>query len=238
MKIKLQQICAPPDLQSRIGLDEDVVSEYAEAMRAGAAFPAVVLFQDPDDPDIFWLGGGFHRRAAAEKAGLEAIEADIRVGGKRDALLFSVGENASHGLRRANSDKRKAVETLLLDSEWAQWSDREIAKQVHVSPTFVGVVRADMASGVHVDTCNASGVQKRKGADGKAYSVQVRRSGPVKDPHSDFHTLFEDFIAQVPEEKRHYVCGQLRTLAWKHDPEAQAEQASVIAQGSLERRKK
>ncbi len=55
--------------------------------------------------------------------------------------MFSLGVNSTHGLRRSNTDKRKAVMTLLQDSEWSQWSDRVIAKQCQVSPTFVAKVR-------------------------------------------------------------------------------------------------
>ena len=42
-------------------------------------------------------------------------------GGLRDAILFSVGANAAHGLRRTNADKRRTV--LLL------WED-EVARLV------------------------------------------------------------------------------------------------------------
>ena len=34
-----------------------------------------------------------------------------------------------------NADKRRAVETLLNDAEWATWSDREIARQCGVHHT-------------------------------------------------------------------------------------------------------
>ena len=58
-------------------------------------------------------------------------------------MLFSVGANATHGLRRTNDDKRRAVLTLLSDAEWSQWSDREIAKRCGVSPDTVGRIRAE-----------------------------------------------------------------------------------------------
>ena|SRR5436309_8329926 len=43
--------------------------------------------------------------------------------------------------RRTNADKRRAVETLLNDPEWAKWSDREIARQCGVSNDFVSRLR-------------------------------------------------------------------------------------------------
>jgi hypothetical protein len=38
---------------------------------------------------------------------------------ERDAILFSVSANGTHGQRRTNEDKRRAVLCLLNDPEWA-----------------------------------------------------------------------------------------------------------------------
>ncbi|MEO6960160.1 MAG: hypothetical protein ABI081_09285, partial [Burkholderiaceae bacterium] len=40
-----------------------------------------------------------------------------------------------------NADKRKAVNAMLADAEWSQWSDRKIAEQCGVSASFVGAMR-------------------------------------------------------------------------------------------------
>ncbi|MEX2673523.1 MAG: hypothetical protein WD294_15600 [Phycisphaeraceae bacterium] len=63
-----------------------------------------------------------------------------------DAILYSVGANADHGLRRTNADKRASVETLLADDEWAKWSDNKIAKACGVSPTTVGTARSSLSN--------------------------------------------------------------------------------------------
>jgi hypothetical protein len=47
--------------------------------------------------------------------GLAKISADVREGSRRDAILYAVGANASHGLKRTNRDKRNAVRVLLKD---------------------------------------------------------------------------------------------------------------------------
>lgn len=106
--------------QPRSELNQDTVSDYAEAMKAKRAFPPVTVYHDGS---AFWLADGFHRVAAAQRAGLAKLAADVREGSRRDAVLFSVGANAAHGLRRTNADKRRAVETLLRDAEWARWSN-------------------------------------------------------------------------------------------------------------------
>lgn len=60
--------------------------------------------------------------------------------------ILTVGANASHGLRRTNADKRKAVEILLNDDEWKLWSDREIARRCLVSHNFVGDIRRSICN--------------------------------------------------------------------------------------------
>jgi hypothetical protein len=119
-----------------------VAADYAQEMAAGVAFPPVVVFFDGSD---YWLADGYHRTAAADLADLEDIEADVRQGSRRDAVLYSVGANASHGLRRTNADKRRAALTLLNDPEWAKWSDSEIARRCGVSHPFIGNVRREVS---------------------------------------------------------------------------------------------
>lgn len=124
--------------QSRANLVPDVINEYAAAIEAGAEFPPVIIFYDGSD---HWLADGFHRYQAYRQLGRAEIPADVRQGTRRDAVLFSVGANETHGLRRTNEDKRRAVLTLLNDGEWAKWSDREIARRCAVHHELVGRLR-------------------------------------------------------------------------------------------------
>src|ERR1700722_14805947 len=75
----------------------------------------------------------------------------IRQGTRRDAVLFSVGANASHGLRRTNDDKRRAVMTLLSDSEWRKWPLRKIARRCGVHHEMVGTARRSLADSASDD---------------------------------------------------------------------------------------
>ncbi len=68
-------------------------------------------------------------------------------GGERDAILRGVGSNASHGLRRTQADKRRAVERLLRDEEWSKWSNRKIAEVARVDHKTVAKVRRDRLGG-------------------------------------------------------------------------------------------
>lgn len=118
-----------------------VVDDYCFAMIEGARFPPLVVFYDGQD---YWLSDGFHRLQAAKLIELELIDCEIRQGTRRDAILFSVGANSQHGLRRNNADKRRAVETLLSDPEWSRWSDHEIARRCSVSQPFVSKLRSQV----------------------------------------------------------------------------------------------
>jgi hypothetical protein len=72
------------------------------------------------------------------------ILADVHEGTKRDARLFSASANGTHGMRLSNADKRRSVLVLLLDKEWAQWSNNQIAKHCHVTHTMVNKIRNEL----------------------------------------------------------------------------------------------
>lgn len=143
MEIELASVRIDGGTQPRARIDEQLVSEYASAMQSGDSFPAVVVFRDGVDT---WLADGFHRFHAARKNGATSILASVRTGTLRDAILFSVGANSDHGLRRTNEDKRRSVLTMLNDAEWAKWSDREIARHAAVSHDFVSRLRPSLSS--------------------------------------------------------------------------------------------
>jgi hypothetical protein len=125
----LDEIRLDGGTQVRAQIDLFTVEDYADAMLAGANFPAIIAYYDGTD---YWLADGFHRIEAAKRANVD-IAVDVRAGTVRDAKLHAVGANASHGLRRTNEDKRRAVLMLLNDDEWRRWSDSEIARKCFVS---------------------------------------------------------------------------------------------------------
>jgi hypothetical protein len=126
--------------QARVAMDQGAIHDYADAMKEGARFPPVTLFQDAD---VYWLGDGFHRVEAYQLSGKKNAKAEIRPGGLREAQLFAIGANHAHGLRRTNSDKRKAVSLLLDDPEWGAWSAREIAQVAGVSHFLVETMKGE-----------------------------------------------------------------------------------------------
>ncbi len=165
--VPLKAIINEGGTQMRAGLDQETVKEYADALTNGAQFPPIILFHDGES---YWLGDGFHRFAAWKRAfGMPGapseylrpeIPAEVRTGDRRDAILFAAGANASHGLRRTNADKRRAVDVLLRDPEWVQWSNREIARRCAVDESTVRDLRNALTAGIPQSTA-------RKGADGR-----------------------------------------------------------------------
>src|SRR5262245_26619169 len=127
--------------QSRVEMRPETVNDYADDLLNGATFPPVVVFHDGTN---FWLGDGFHCVEAARKINRETIVADVRKGTARDAVLYGIGSNATHGLRRSQADKRRAVERLLTDPEWASWSYRKIAEVAKVDHKTVGTIRREL----------------------------------------------------------------------------------------------
>ena len=139
--IPLKNIRRDGGTQPRANINHRTVLEYVEDMKKGDSFPPVVVYYDGTN---FWLCDGFHRAKAALKAGLNEIAAIVKQGTKRDAVLYSVGANAKHGLRRNNADKRRAVMRLLEDKEWSEWSNREIARRCGVSLDLVNRLRSSL----------------------------------------------------------------------------------------------
>ena len=133
-QVQLSDIRIDGGTQSRASINPQIVADYAEAIKQGDVFPPVVVFFDGAD---YWLADGFHRYEAHASAGSDALRVDLRQGTRRDAVLFSVGANALHGLRRTNDDKRRAVLTLLNDAEWSQWPQTKIAQACGVTQQFV-----------------------------------------------------------------------------------------------------
>ncbi len=135
VKLKLTDIRIDGGTQPRTEIDYELVHEYSESIES---LPPVIVFTDGATN---WLADGFHRFHAHRKLELPTIEAEVKQGSLRDAILYSVGANAQHGKRRTNADKRKAVLTLLNDGEWARWSNREIARRCIVSSQYVDKIK-------------------------------------------------------------------------------------------------
>lgn len=204
--IKIASIRIDGGTQARASLDQSTVHEYAEAMERGDSFPPVVVYFDGS---AYWLADGFHRYFGSQKIGALNIDADVRNGTKRDAILFSLSANANHGLRRTNADKRKAVETLLADEEWSKWSDRKIADACGVSHEFVRQRRETICQPL---TDSPTRTVERNGS---TYTQNTANIGKAKPVESDSTTAPKPAARQV-EQKPEAVPTDADELAELH----------------------
>jgi len=140
-----------------------VVAEYAELIEAGVRLPPVDVYYDGTD---YWLADGFHRWYAHEKAGREEIECDVHLGDIEHACWHSFAANQTHGLRRTNADKRRAVQAAARHPKAKRWTDRRLAKYLGVSHTLVAKVRhpkpsprGESGNGCHPGISDAAWVQ-------------------------------------------------------------------------------
>jgi hypothetical protein len=140
MHLNLEKIRIDCGTQARATINQDTVADYADSMRTGSIFPAVTVFFDGVD---YYLADGFHRYFATQKVGSPGIEASVINGTIRDAILYSLGANDEHGLRRTAADKRKAIMIMLADSEWRSWNNKSIATACHCSVDLVQKVREE-----------------------------------------------------------------------------------------------
>jgi len=161
--IALADIRIDGGTQARTGISEEAVSEYADALTEGASLPAVVVFFDGTTN---WLADGFHRFLANSRIGAVTLAADVRAGSLADAQLFAYGANQTHGLRRTNEDKRKAVDGVLALKP--DWSDSKISRHVGVSDKTVAARRRSIL-GISDDAPQTRTVERA----GKTYTQDV-----------------------------------------------------------------
>jgi hypothetical protein len=175
--LDIDQIRTDGGTQSRVGITQAVVDEYAadiEAPDDENGFPAIKVV---DDGKSIWLTDGFHRLLAAKQRGDTSIACEVYEATQSDAQWFSYSVNQAHGLRRSPEDKRHAVGMALLHPTGKGASDRDIAEHVGVSHPLVGKVRAELEKSGRLET-----VTSRTGADGRTINVSNIGTRPKPTP--------------------------------------------------------
>ncbi len=224
--IELTKLRLDGGTQPRAALDPATIDEYAEAYRAGAQFPPVIVFYDGEH---YWLADGYHRVEAARLAGRTEIYEDITPGSKRDAILFSLSANARHGLKRSNVDKRRAVETLLADPEWSTWSSREIAKACAVSHTFVDDSRRASLATLPVSAPDERTVTTKHGT---TTTMNVTNIGKTPEPPEPAPKAKPKLLSE--EESARILAENARLQAECERRQEAAEAVAADAQATLD----
>lgn len=186
--VKLANIERDTSIQCRATLDTATINEYAERMTEGDKFPPVVLFGTNAKA---WIGDGWHRVMATDQIGALDIDAEIRPGGRIDALKHAFGANKGHGLKRTNADKRYCVEIAC--REFPAVSSRQIAEMCGVDHKTVESVRG----------IGEIPQSTRTTSDGRQYPAKREKAPPAeaRQPISVGVIEQDDAPAKRPEPK-------------------------------------
>lgn len=140
--VPVEDVILDERCQARATIDPDTIREYAEAYKAKTKLPPVDVFRVAGK---LYLVDGFHRFAALRSAG--DTFARVRVvgdGSLDEAVWHATSVNATHGLKRTNADKRRAVTIALRSAIGCEQSSRTIAEHVGVDHKTVERVRAEI----------------------------------------------------------------------------------------------
>ena len=147
--VPIEEVILDERCQARAEVSHETVTEYADAYRSGAKLPPVDVFAVLGK---LYLVDGFHRLAALRVAA-ESF-ARVRIVGQGDidaAVWHATSVNGTHGLRRSNADKRRAVELALRSAIGSEQSSAIVAEHCGVSRNFVSELRAELEGDVSSD---------------------------------------------------------------------------------------
>lgn len=154
-RLNLSKITVDEDIQPRTQLNETVIEKYSEAMLIGAQFPPITVFYDGFQ---YWLADGFHRVRAKKLIGGRKILAEVRFGARRDAILYAVSANTTHGLSLCNIDEHEFFDKVLYNNDRKTLISPEEIKNRQRSRKHKTRTRKDLRSKVHINqqkTCNS-----------------------------------------------------------------------------------
>lgn len=174
--IPIQDLILNAGTQIRVKLEEHVIEDYADLYRRKVKMPPIHTFHDGGK---YIVADGFHRAEGAQRAGCDHILSEVHPGNKDKALLFALGANGSHGLRRTNEDKRNAVNIAL--RKWPRKTNREIADICSVSHTLVNDLRPSTETTAEdLEAPSTSQSQSSGGTPAPAPAPKVRKTKPAE----------------------------------------------------------
>lgn len=190
--VKLDDIALDKATQMRASINRNAILDYAELEAEGSEPPPIILFYRVGQKK-YHVGDGWHRIFAKRKLGKKTIQAEVRDGSRRDAILFAASANLKHGVRPTLDDRRKACITLLKDPEWYKWTDTTIAKQCGLNAKTVAKYRDWMEPNEPATKEEVRSYVDRKGQERSRVVAK-----PLEDP---------DLGSKLRHEKCPY-CGQ------------------------------
>ena len=183
--------------QVRIDTDHDAIEAYRDAYADDVELPPVEVV---DVEGVLYVIDGFHRVAAAKKAGLaflRVVVVELTDDFER-AQWLALSRNQAHGIRLTSEDKRRAVRMALDNGIGVEQSSRVLAEHLGVSHPFVSKVRQEWeAERAPLETVsNAPATVTTK--DGRQYPKHRSDNGhPPPKPPKPKPTPFVAFVKNV-----------------------------------------
>jgi DNA-binding transcriptional regulator YhcF (GntR family) len=172
---------------------QETVNHYADLLSNGTKFPPVIVFNDGKKKH---LASGFHRYFAHRQNGLTEIEAVIIKGTLRDAQWFAMGSNA-HGRPLTAQERQTNIRRALLDAEWGQLSDRDLASHLDCSKTTILRARQALEGEGKLEKTN---VVWSKDDEGKIVKTKVKKDEtPKKETTEETIEQEIEAVKMMPE---------------------------------------
>jgi hypothetical protein len=225
--LEIQRIRRDGSTQGRVSLNQSVVEEYAELMRAGTEFPPVRIWFDGDNS---WLSDGFHRLAAMELLEISIITAEVFSGSLEDAMWDGYSANAAHGLRRTSADIEVVIRRALTHPKGLQMSNLEIARHLHIPETTVRRWRNRMVASA---PGTAIRVAVRNGRPYQIHTENIGRHTRLHGPRSiadcrkaikEVRALASPRAAGVFSMLDKWLTGDISTMVWLEGVELVVEE--------------
>jgi len=129
-------IICTPKYQVR-AINNAKVKEYAGLMESGVKFPPIIVHMIDGKPVLV---GGYHRRAAAEMAGLAKIKAVVYPDSTaEEAFIHAIEDNRDHGIPLKPVERKAAAKSLFKGKLTKGFSNAEIGR-------LMGVTRQTVAN--------------------------------------------------------------------------------------------
>lgn len=169
----VDEITMDMSLQSRVGMDAALTTEYADIIKEhGYIFSIPLETYFDGDTKTYWLIDGFHRLTAARKSGIQKVKVRCIHGTYDDALYACTLSNIKNGRQRTKEDREKAVRMMLLHPKGQGVTDGVIAKRLSVTTHAVKQVRKAMMSSASPPPPPPP---VREGCDGKGYTAERKQ---------------------------------------------------------------
>lgn len=180
--------------QARVSTNSDTVDDYAEMIEnANGAWPfssPVDVFHDGSE---YFVADGFHRVLASLRMKRASVPCRVHRGNAKDAKIFGMTANDSHGLRMTRADKRSCVEWLL--DHGGKMTQVEIAEKAGVVERTVKRIVADRKS--EKGTMSPSDSKTRGKSTSKSKKKPVQKTEHVDWPDDET----DDSVIETTEEQ-------------------------------------